>query len=527
MGRYVNPVQQILDGNGDPLVGAKLFFYEPGTTTLKTVFSDSGLTTSRANPVISDANGRWGVASEGGAIFLDGIYRVIGKDKNDVLIPGLDNDPVGDVIEGEWQLWISGTIYNKPQIVTGSDDEYYRSLIDANQGNDPTSSPAQWEKLSLGRIWNTNITYGAGDSVYGSDGYLYISRAASNSANDPTTNPDKWSDFREDTPGKKNLLVGWDFRLNPFGRGSSFTAATTPNNNNDTYTADQTLLLSDGNDIIDITQDTDGSIKLDVETANLKFGIFQPLTNKKSLEAIKKGVASISIEAKSTGISNLRAAVVSWDSTADTITSDIVSAWNAAGSNPTLVANWTFENTAANLALTSSYQTFTIEAILIDTASTTNVGFFIWIDDDDAIIGETVNILRAKLETGYVATAFEAPNQVQIEEDCHFHFNKTYDRGVAPGTVTNNGALRDWAGETGTEVSNAIFQYPVRMFGTPTVTTYNPNSGATGSWRAVSIAADLTASVDNIGDLHVSITNSGVLASISDLRIHVTTESVL
>lgn len=43
--------------NGVPLAGAKLFFYQTGTTTPITVYQDSGLTTPHANPVVADASG--------------------------------------------------------------------------------------------------------------------------------------------------------------------------------------------------------------------------------------------------------------------------------------------------------------------------------------------------------------------------------------------------------------------------------------------------------------------------------------
>ena len=35
MGRYVNSTQQLLDSNGNPGVGWKTNFYEPGTVTFK------------------------------------------------------------------------------------------------------------------------------------------------------------------------------------------------------------------------------------------------------------------------------------------------------------------------------------------------------------------------------------------------------------------------------------------------------------------------------------------------------------
>lgn len=77
MARYINPVVNIEDSNGAPYVGAKLVFYETGTTTLKTIYSDSDLTTPRTNPVTA-------INSDGGAIypdiFISGIYKVVQQD---------------------------------------------------------------------------------------------------------------------------------------------------------------------------------------------------------------------------------------------------------------------------------------------------------------------------------------------------------------------------------------------------------------------------------------------------------------
>jgi microcystin-dependent protein len=39
--------------------GAKAFFYQGGTTSLLTVFQDSGESSAHASPVVADANGRW------------------------------------------------------------------------------------------------------------------------------------------------------------------------------------------------------------------------------------------------------------------------------------------------------------------------------------------------------------------------------------------------------------------------------------------------------------------------------------
>ena len=46
--------------NGVPLAGGQLFTYESGTVTPLSVFADPGLTTPLPNPVVADANGRFG-----------------------------------------------------------------------------------------------------------------------------------------------------------------------------------------------------------------------------------------------------------------------------------------------------------------------------------------------------------------------------------------------------------------------------------------------------------------------------------
>lgn len=184
MSRYINSVPQILNENGDPIVGAKKYLFEPASSTLKTIYSDSALTLATANPVVSDSAGRFP------SFFLDGTYKETQEDNNGVTL--WTRDPVGEDTAGQWEAWDSGTTYSINEIVLGSDGEFYISLTDSNISNNPTSSPTNWEQISLGKVWNTNITYALGDTVYGSDGYLYISQINSNVANDPTTDHVNW-----------------------------------------------------------------------------------------------------------------------------------------------------------------------------------------------------------------------------------------------------------------------------------------------------------------------------------------------
>jgi hypothetical protein len=80
--------------------------------------------------------------------------------------------------------------------------------------------------------------------------------------------------------------------------------------------------------------------------------------------------------------------------------------WGAAGTNPTLAVNWTYENTPSNLALTTSYQEFKIENVAIDTASAKNVGVFIWTDDTNATVNDIVYLADINLVPGAVATSY-------------------------------------------------------------------------------------------------------------------------
>jgi len=159
--------------------------------------------------------------------------------------------------------------------------------------------------------------------------------------------------------GFKNRIINGG--MNIAQRGTSFTS-TSSANNDDTYVLDRFYILSDGNDIIDVTQTTTVptgakfSIGLDVETVNKKFGIAQIIENANCFDVIG-GNVTLSFQAKvssTTKLDNVKCAIVAWSGTADTVTSDIISAWNGEGTNPTLIANATYENTPANLNVTTS-----------------------------------------------------------------------------------------------------------------------------------------------------------------------------
>lgn len=77
--------QTLVDGNGAPYAAAKAYFYETGTTTPKSTYSNAGLTSANANPVVADADGRFG-----DIYLVAGRYKVVLATSADVTIDTLD-----------------------------------------------------------------------------------------------------------------------------------------------------------------------------------------------------------------------------------------------------------------------------------------------------------------------------------------------------------------------------------------------------------------------------------------------------
>jgi len=227
--------------------------------------------------------------------------------------------------------------------------------------------------------------------------------------------------------GFRNALINGDYSIAQ--RGTSFASGA---NNDDAYTLDRWYILSDGNDAIDVTQETSvvptnqlTAIALDVETTNKKFGIAQIIEQKNCVGLIGNTV-TLSFQAKvsaTTKLDNVKCAIVAWSGTADTVTSDIISAWGAEGTNPTLIANATYENSPANLNVTTSYAKYVVSAA-VDTSSTKNIIVFIWSDVTDTTAGDFLYITDVQLEPGSQASGFEfLPIDVSLNRCLRYTWN--------------------------------------------------------------------------------------------------------
>jgi hypothetical protein len=317
------------------------------------------------------------------------------------------------------------------------------------------------------------------------------------------------------TAGKNRILNG-GFAVAQ--RGTSFTS-TGSANNDDSYTLDRWYILSDTNDVIDVTRATDAptnglySIGLDVETINKKFGIAQIIEQQNSIGLIGKTV-TLSFKAKvssTTKLDNVKAAIVAWSGTADTVTSDIISAWGAEGTNPTLIANATYENTPANLGVTTSWASYSITAA-VDTASTKNVIVFIWSDVTDTTLGDFLYVTDVQLEQGSTATPFQtATGTIQGElAACYRYFQRIQDgSGGVDGYVCNALAY-------GSDAAYGVMQFIAPFRSNPTATFTSGNyevlqGNATIATLSSMILANPTTTTQLIGGSTTGLTSGQAL----------------
>ena len=185
MSRFTNPVPQYLDGAGNPLVNAKLTFFASGTSTEIITYADELETIPNANPILLGSDARVPNA------WYSGSARVVLT--ADDLTTGQcgvqiwDRDPVGGENEaGDFSLWVTTIDYDLNDIVEGSDNKFYKSLSNANQGNDPTLSPSEWEQINFLGVYNANKSYSIGDVSQTTNGNLWASQTNLNASNDPT-----------------------------------------------------------------------------------------------------------------------------------------------------------------------------------------------------------------------------------------------------------------------------------------------------------------------------------------------------
>jgi len=170
------PRFQTEDANGVPYAGAKLYFYQSGTTTLITVYQDSGKTTPHANPVIADASGTFP------EIFVDtDPFKYVLTTSADVLLETVDAIPLlaGSSIVGA-DLTALEALSSTGLVARTASDTYALRTITSGTGivvtngsgvaGNPTvaadvASTAQIKSKAADKLLESDAVYDAADEV--------------------------------------------------------------------------------------------------------------------------------------------------------------------------------------------------------------------------------------------------------------------------------------------------------------------------------------------------------------------------
>lgn len=149
-----------VDDNNDPISGAKIYFFDAGTTTPRTVYTDAALSTAHAVPVVADSAGRSPL------IFIDptgGNYKMRVDDASDVLVfedddisPGL-NTPVS-VANGGTGSTTSAAARTALSVPSTSTTDAYNTRITALETTDSAGTIWAYDAQTFAASFAPDIT---------------------------------------------------------------------------------------------------------------------------------------------------------------------------------------------------------------------------------------------------------------------------------------------------------------------------------------------------------------------------------
>ena len=141
--------------------------------------------------------------------------------------------------------------------------------------------------------------------------------------------------------------------------------------------------------------------------------------------------------------------------------------------------------------------------------------------------GATFELTGVQLEVGDTASDFAHMSFGQELVLCQRYFEKTYAQDIALGNASNfNGSYTSRDGTASSVVRYYPFNYKITKRATPTITIYNPSSGATGSVRLDS--GSYSAAVSSQNDARCMIfSNTGSPPSHYGIFFHLAMEAEL
>jgi hypothetical protein len=247
-----------------------------------------------------------------------------------------------------------------------------------------------------------------------------------------------------------SYLVGWDFALNPAQFGVNVGPVATGNNAS-FYAWDQTIVFQSVTNGVTVNSAASGGIELTAAAAT-QVAIIQYLDAIQARE-ILSGQSSVAISGYSSAVAQT-ATVSLWATNTANLPSVAPGTWQSLvatlgvnGAVATLNgAGWVplQRNNAGDVQLTLGQNSTQFNfSGWVDNAATPRVDnatfFAIVIGLNTIPIGQSVTFDWVSLNAGNIATRPAPQTPDQVLRECEHYYEKSYDAGVAPGTVTDVG----------------------------------------------------------------------------------------
>ncbi len=130
------------------------------------------------------------------------------------------------------------------------------------------------------------------------------------------------------------------------------------------------------------------------------------------------------------------------------------------------------------------------------------------------ILGQTASasfyLTGVQLEVGSKASAFERRPYGMELGLCQRYYEKSYDVGVAPGTITTNGVARVHGQASSNYLGVYVCFKQSKQRSNGTVTVYNSGSGAAGSWLADATTVPTLATAIGSGGMMINANNTTI-----------------
>ncbi|NDQ57360.1 MAG: hypothetical protein GZ088_09845 [Acidipila sp.] len=252
-------------------------------------------------------------------------------------------------------------------------------------------------------------------------------------------------------------------------------------------------------------------------TAAGKFMVYQPLESQLTL-SLQNATVTFTLSIR-LGVARLvRFALFKYTGGApNTVVPAPVSAWNGAGVIPTLNAGFTFINSfSALVAVGNSAYNLVVNT---GTFGANDILCVAVIADEQFAVNETMGLFQTSFCVGSAGQFIARPlTPTEDVARCERMIEKSFDMDTIPGTATLVGVEN--YNNVGTAALRGIKYRQRKLFDGPVITLYNPNSGATGSWRDTTGGVDVAVVSQNGGEAGVAVAPTGLTTPNNQMAGH-------